>query len=339
VTGSHFWLILTTAVACVATARSAPEAPMHPMDNHNAHGFSIGPLVALDGGDGEAVTASGRLIATLGASHATWWVGAAPRTAALPNIPVRGARYSRDGATLLAGTGSIDLKHGVFTAHPAFAGLVERGRPGSGSMAIQATSWSPDGTHAAALLSWTGPQPPDDGAPATRVVILDLARHAAPVTLRADGASGVRIVGDRVVVTAEVVRVFSLAGAEVAALPAGHGAPNGISGGDGGGPMFLMDADWSIRVVDPASWAVRATWAGPFLDAVAVPGGLVAIDLDGRLHAGCLGTGGLTEVGTADTGVRAAQLAATGDGRLVISGAGAVPVHTVTFHLRCGSGS
>jgi hypothetical protein len=99
--------------------------------------------------------------------------------------------------------------------------------------------------------------------------------------------------------------------------------------------VFLRDADWSIRVVDPASGAVRATWAGPLLDAVALPGGLVAIDMQGRLHAGCLTAGGVQEIGTADTEIMAAQLAATGDGRLVIAGAGAVPVHTTVVQLHC----
>ena len=141
------------------------------------------------------------------------------------------------------------------------------------------------------------------------------------------------------VIAAEVVRVFSFAGKEVAALPASPGAPIGISGGEGGGPVFLIDADWSIRVVDPVGWVVRATWAGPFLDAVAVSGGLVAIDLEGRLHAGCLELAVVKELGTAETGLRDARLAATGDGRLVISSAGPVPVHTLTFQLHCGSGS
>lgn len=309
------------------------------MDKSNTKVFSIGPLVPLDGGDGEAVTASGGLIATLGASQATWWTGAAARTAALPGIPVRGARFSSDGAALLAGTGSIDLKSGVFAVHPAFAGLVDRGPPGRGSVVVQATSWSPDRRHAAALLAWSGPQPASGLALGTRVAVLDLAGGAAPVMIPADGASGVRIAGDRVVVAAEVVRIFSFRGAELAALPAGRGAPIGISGGEGGGPVFLIDADWSIRVVDPTAGAVRATWAGPFLDAIAVSGGLVAVDLEGRLHAGCLEAGGVKEVGTAETGVRAAQLAATADGRLVLSGAGPVPVHTVAFQLRCGPGA
>src|SRR5262249_10330193 len=108
-----------------------------------------------------------------------------------------------------------------------------------------------------------------------------------------------------------------------------------ISGGDGG-PVIVVDVDWSIRVIDPATWTVQATWRGPFLDAVAVHGGLIALDFEGRLHAACLGSGELTEIGRADTGVRAMHRAVTGDGRIVISGAAAVPVHAAPFRLTCG---
>lgn len=323
-------LCLVLVIGCSADHRTAREVPM---DNSHATKFSIGPLVALDGGDGEAVAAAGSLIATFGAARATWWAAGPPRTAALPDLRVRGARFSQDGRALLVGTGRVDLASGAFAAHPAVAGLVDRGPPGGG-LAIQATSWSGDGRHVAVLQGWSGPR--TGAVPASRVVVLDVARPDDPAVIPADGATAVRIAGDRVVIAAEDSRVFDLAGAQIAALPKGHGAPIRLSGGDAG-PVFLVEADFSLRVVDPATGAVRATWPGPVLDAVAVPGGLVAIDLEGRLHAGCLGAGGVAEAGTAETGVRNAQLAATGDGRLVILGAGAEPVHTATFQLRCGS--
>ena len=303
----------------------------------DAAGFSVGPLTAFDGGDGEAIAAAGSHIATLGAAQATWWVGAIPHTVELPNIPVRGARWSVDGTAILVGTGIIDVAQESWLPHPAFASLVRRGPPGEGSVVIQAASWSADGRHAAVLLGWSGPRQGGGAVPAAQVVVLNLVGGAALTTLPADGASGVRIVREWVVIAAPVVRAWTFAGTKVAALPAGRGAPLALSAGDDGEPMLLVDADFSIRVVDPTTWAARATWAGPFLDAVPVPDGLIAVDLEGVLHAGCLEAGEVREVGTAETGVRGAHLAVTGDGRIVIMGAGAVPVHALPFRLRCGA--
>src|SRR5262249_22035357 len=242
----------------------------------------------------------------------------------LPFISVRGARWSRDGTAIFAGTGVIDVTGGTFTAHPAFADVVLPGPPGGGSLAFHATSWSADGRYAAALLRWTGPSLPG-GDESTRVAVLDLAGGTTPVIIPADDASSVLITGDQVVVAAPVVRAWTFDGREVASLPASPDAPYSISGGDGG-PVLLVDVDWSIRVVDPATWTVRATWRGPFVDAIAVPGGVITVDFDGRLRAACLGSSELTEVGAANTGIGATRLAATGDGRIVIVGAGAVPV-------------
>lgn len=299
----------------------------------DAEDFSIGPPVVLEGGNGEAVTASRTHIATLGATGATFWVGQVPHTVELPQARVAGARWSADGTAILAGTGSVDVARGTWSDHPAFAGLVTSGPPGEGSVVIRATSWSADRRHAAALLAWEGPDPRMGDRPAVRVVVLDLAGGGAPITLPADGASGVWIAGDRVVVTAPVVRVWTFDGTEVAALPADW-APLRVSGGDDGGPVLLFDSDESIRVVDTATWTVQARWAGHFLDAVAVPGGLIAADRNGRLHAGCLQAGGVREVGTAETGLRPPHLAVTGGGRIVVMGSGVV--HVLPFRLRCG---
>src|SRR5437773_10092566 len=118
----------------------------------NKSDFVVGPLVALSGGDGEAVAASGSRIATLGSHQATWWVNETPHTVELPGIPVRGARWAANGNAILAGTGVIDVVRETWFPHPAFDGIVERVRPGSGSMIIHSTSWSEDGRQAAALL-------------------------------------------------------------------------------------------------------------------------------------------------------------------------------------------
>lgn len=319
----------------------ASEWPSHPPRGRGlatilAAGFAIGPIVALDGGDGQAITAYGSRIATFGAAQATWWtgIGGVRSSVALPQVPVHGARWSADGTRLFAGPGTIDVARGTFTKHPAFAPLSTPGPPGKGSLTVKETSWSADGKHAAALVGWSGPVPPGP-VPAERVVVLDLASGAAPVTIAADGAIDVRIVGDRVVVAAPTVRVWSLGGAPIAALPAAPGAPLWLGTG-GGGHVILVDPQRSLRVVSTSTWSVQATWPGPLLDAVAVPeGGFVGIDFDGKLYAGCLDGDRIRQIGTAETGIRNGRLAVTGDGRLAIMGAGAVPVHTATYWLSC----
>jgi hypothetical protein len=293
--------------------------------------FSIGRVVALGGGEGTAITARGSHIATLHANGVTCWVNRVRRTVVLPWIRVDGARWSADGTTLFAGPGRIDVARGTWSGHPAFANLTLPGPPGGGSLELLATSWSADGRHAAALLAWQGPRPMTTPTPPARVILLDLAGSAAPVTLPAAGASTVWIAGDRVVVGAPVVRVWTFAGAEIAALPSEIAPPHRIWAADGG-PVLLIDGN-AVRVLEPATWTVGARWAGPFIDAVGVPGGVVALTMGGQLRAACVAQGGVRDAGTAEIGRDAIVLAATGDGRLAITGLYGARV--VPFSLRC----
>jgi len=180
----------------------------------------------------------------------------------------------------------------------------------------------------------------DRATPPASVAIVDVNHGAsgiARVDVPAPDASGVMIVGERVVVAAPTVRVTTFGGEEVATLRATPGEPLWIAG-RGDGPVFLIDADYAIRVVDPDDWTVVARWAGEFLDAAGVPGGgLIAIDLDGVVHAARLVGHRVEEIGTAATAVGAGKLAVTDDGRIVIAGAGPEPVHTITFRLDAGS--
>src|ERR1044071_1772083 len=121
--------------------------------------FLVGPLTALDGGDGEAVAATANRVATLGAMQATWWVDAVPHRVELPGVRVRGARWSANGDAVLAGTGFVNVVDEPWTTHPAFERLVQSSAPGHGGIEIGATSWSLDQSHAAALLAWSGPTP------------------------------------------------------------------------------------------------------------------------------------------------------------------------------------
>ena len=305
----------------------------------NQAAFEVGPLVALDGGETQALATWRDRIATLGASAATFWIDGSAATVELPNVPVGGARWSGDGNAILAGTGSIDVKRQRWLTNESVARLVVAGPPGAGGIVVRATSWSADGRHVACLLDWAGPRPMDRPTPLASVAILDMGPGAAAtarVDVAAEDAVGVLIVGQQVVVAAPTVAVWTFDGEEFATLPPTPGEPLWISGG-GDGPVFLVDADYAIRIVDPGTWTVAARWDGEFVDAVAVSGGgLIAIDLDGGLHAGRLRAGQVEELGAAATGVGAAKLAVTSDGRLVIAGAGPEPVQTMTFRLDPG---
>ena len=286
----------------------------------------------LEGADGEAIAMLGDLVATFGSHQATLWIDDEPHTVELPGIPVHGARWSEDGAALFVGTGVIDVAGKVFTATPALADIVTLPPPGKGGVAIHSTSWSADGKHVAALLKWSGPLPESRVTPPETVVVVDLNGNSAPIEIPAEGTSQVRIVADRVVIGAPVIRIVNFAGELVAELPATPGAPLSISGGDNGGPLLAIDQDRSLRVIDTVTWTVEARWTNSFLDAVAVPNGVIAIDYDGSLHAGCIEESAIREVGIFDTGMRAAQLAAS-DNRLAVMSVGQVQL--MDFQLTC----
>jgi hypothetical protein len=294
--------------------------------------FEVKRGVTLEGADGEAIAMLGTSIATFGSHQATLWTNGEPLTVELPGIPVHGARWSEDGAALFVGTGVIDVARRIFTPASVLADIVTPPPPGHGGVAIHSTSWSADGKHVAALLKWSGPLPESRVTPQETVVVVELNGNSAPIEIPAKDASQVRIVEDRVVIAAPVIRIVNFAGELVAELPATPGAPLAISGGDSGGPLIAIDQDWSIRVVDPATWTTRARWANKFLDAVAVPNGLIAIDHNGTLHAGCIEQSAIREVGTFDTGMTGAQLAVS-DNRLAVMSAGRVQV--MEFQLTC----
>src|SRR5690606_3378586 len=100
------------------------------------------PLV---GGDSEELIASGTSVATLGRRRATWWAAGPPRSAPLPDLPVRGARFSSAGDAILVGPGRVDLATQAFQGELAWLAPEGPPSPAGGRLELRAASWSPDG--------------------------------------------------------------------------------------------------------------------------------------------------------------------------------------------------
>jgi hypothetical protein len=294
--------------------------------------FSLGSLTPLAGGDSEVLIASGTSVASLGRQRATWWVGDAPRSVALPNIPVNGARFSAAGDAILVGPGRIDLSTQSFQGNLAWLAPEGPPAPGEGQLELRAASWSPDGARAALLYDWAGPS--RGARPEARVRLIAAGQTKASVATA--GATDVLIWGDRVVVSSPEVMVLDMDGRVAGKLPRGRGAPVRLRAGLGG--VVLLDLDGSLRCLDVAQAAVFATWSGPFVDVADVPAAraLVAVDAQGRVHAVCLQGAALQAIGVAETRVLDARIAVTSDRRLILAGAGPIPVVAGQFEIDCG---
>jgi hypothetical protein len=99
--------------------------------------------------------------------------------------------------------------------------------------------------------------------------------------------------------------------------------------------MFAaVGASGAVSLIRSTDGAVLATWEGNAIDAVPVSNGVVTIDFEGDVRVGCLDKGGIRLVATASSGVRSAVLQLV-ENRLIVAGAGAVPVHAATFDNPC----
>lgn len=293
--------------------------------------FSLGSLAPLEGGDSEELIASNTSVASLGRQRATWWVAGVSHSAALPGVPVRGARFSLAGDAILVGPGRLDLATQAFRGELDWLAPEGPPSPAGGRLELHAASWSPDGARAALLYTWVGPSLGARPEPQLRMVSAGKLLAPAP----APGATDVIIVGEHVAVAAPLVSVFDAEGRATGTLPKARGAPVRLRSGLGA--VLSIELDGSIRVLDLASAAVVATWPGSFIDASEVPGerALLGVDARGRVHAACLDGSGLRPLGLVETRVLDARIAVTKDRRVILAGAGPVPVVAARLELDC----
>lgn len=296
-------------------------------------GFKIGAPIPIQGLEGESVIASEDRIVTLSSSVVMWYEDSTLYKVALPNIPVKHAQWSVDGSKIFVGTGAINMKKRQWEPHPTLTSLVKSRPPGMGGPTIKATSWSRDGQLVAVIMAWSGPQ--DQATEPSKILLFDILSGAPPITLPVEEVDDVQIAGNHVVVLAPEVSIWSFSGEVVAKLPSTNLAPASVSSFTENGYLALIDHDWSVRIIDTNNWSIKATWKGYFRDIVSTASGVIALDLDGNLHAACLTDKGVRAIGKASTRLLVSKLAAYDDSHLIIMGVGHVAIHSISYQLNC----
>ncbi len=300
-------------------------------------GFFIGPLIPIDGLEGETILVHKNQIAALSPSKATWHNGSTIENADLPFVTVPHARWSNDGKKIFIGTGSLNVFERNWEPNALLSNIVRPNPPGLGGLHVKTVSWNCDGRHAAVLIAWDGPVDQADVPP--KILVYDLFSDTGmiPVIIPVENGEDVMIINSYVVVIAPEITIWTFNGEAVAKLTPTKNTPFRISVGPKEDYLAMIDSDWSIRVFDAHYWVLKAVWDGQFRDIVNSDQGLIALDLEGHLHAACFSNEGLKPIGTADTGLLASRLAITNDERLIIMGNGEVAVHAVDFKLNCGN--
>lgn len=284
---------------------------------------ALSPFEALEGGYSQAI-APGEPLVTLGAAGATWWDGKAPVTASLPNVPVDGARWAPGGRTLHVGLGVLDLDQRAWTALPD---LQRWGAAGPrGEAPAREVAWLPDLTHVALLVEQRDPT----GKRTTEVVIVAATgRERGRATV--EGATKLAASADRVLVGGRRVVLLDLDGrvvAEPAALPRSVQRVR-----EAGGLFTAVGAAGAVALLR-GDGTVVATWEIGAFDAVPAGKGVVAVDREGTVHVGCVEGSTIREATTLASGIAGPVVQLVGS-RIVVAGAGAMPVRAATFTNPC----
>jgi hypothetical protein len=284
----------------------------------------LSAFTPLHGGFSQAI-APGRQLVTLGGA-ATWWESDVPVTVALPNTPSDGARWTPDGKSLRVGLGTLDLAARAWRPEPALATWTRQGP--DGVLPVKAVAWFADTRHVAMLTASRG----RDGKRSTAIVVVSVADGRVRGQRELDGATALIASEDRLLVAATKVVVLDL-DAKVVAEPAP--IPDSvIRVREGAGVFAAVGAAGAVALVRPADGAILATWDVHAFDAVPVPHGVVAIDLEGNVLVGCLEGSAIRKVTEVASGAPSAVIQLVGD-RIVVAGAGADPVRVATFASPC----
>lgn len=319
-------LVAAWSIGCTTTT-------LMDMNNTNESGFSIEPPEPIAGLEGEMILVSGTKIAALSSAEALVWIDSSLRKIELPFVAAKHPCWSLDGNKIFVGFGWIDLMANRWTQKIDFSSLYPPSLPTDEEERIKATSWSRDGRYLAVLVSEPNQEPAQKQV--ARALVFDLASDNAPSQLPIDQAEDVRMVGDKVVVLAPEVSLWSAKGEQIKTFPPTKGAPQKLSLNEKGTILAIMDIEPQIRIINTESWSVTDTIPGIFQDVALTKKGLITLDLNGRLYGYCLIDGSYRPIGSADTKKLIAELQATNDGHLITLGPGPVAVHSIPFELNC----
>ena len=298
----------------------------------------LGPFATLPGGSVMALVAGPASVpvVALHRKSATWWTGTTATEIVFDDAgPVDGAVWIDGGKRLRVGLGTIDLAGKSFAIEPALQSFVRD------TKRLGGIAWFPDGTRVALLVNEpslrTDQKAPPGHDPTKReLVIVSLAGTEPPArrTITVEGTAGIAAGDDRVIVTGNSTQLFDVRAEPVvvafAPLPEFVGRASFSAG-----RFVLVSGSGTITLLDARSGASIATWGGPGIhDAVISGNTIVAVDLKGSVHVGCVAGKAVTAVAEISAGSAADIVQIVGD-RVVVSTTGPDPIRVATLTSPC----
>jgi hypothetical protein len=281
----------------------------------------------LHGGFSQALAPGSQVVTLAGGAGATWWERDVPVTAELPPAtPVDGTRWAPDGKSLRVGLGTLDLAARAWRPERT---LESWNRPWpDGSLPVRAVASFADTAHVAMLVESRA----RDGRRTKEIVVASASDDRARGRREVDDFRTLIASKDRLLVAAKTVVVLDL-DANVVAEPAP--IPGSVTRVREGGGMFAaIGAAGDVALVRPSDGAVLGTWDVHAFDAVPVPHGIVAADMDGNVRVGCLEGDAIRQVAEVASGAFGPIIQLVGD-RIVVAGRDTDPVRVATFANPC----
>jgi len=275
-------------------------------------------------------------VVALHRKNATWWTGTTATEITFEDAgPVQGSVWVDAGKRLRVGLGTIDLAGKSFAIEPALQSFVRD------TNRLGGIAWFPDGTRVALLINEPSvrtdrPAPRGYDPTMRELVIVSLAGTEPPArrTIKVEGTPGIAAGDDRVIVIGNSTQLFDARAEPVAVAFAP--LPESVARASfSAGRFVLVSGNGKITLLDARSGATLATWGEPGIhDAVATGNTIVAVDLKGTVHVGCVAGKVVSAVAQASAGSVADIVQVVGD-RVVVSADGPDPVRVATLTSPC----
>jgi len=303
------------------------------MANKNLTQFKIGPLFPMDNLVGENLIVYNNHIAVLSSAQAIIVKGTSLYKVSLPYVSVRQAQWAEDGKQLFIDMGCVKFIGEKVNADLVFISLIEPLEFEKDEFNIDSTAWSRNGEHVAILLKKIDINGEQERR--TKIIVYNLTLGEQVAEKIIGYASDIRIINNHLVIISPEISIWTLNGVVIVNLPSTVSAPFNMAISAREDYFAVIDSNWNIRIIDTQTWEVAANWEGDFRDVTITDKGLIALDLDGNLHAACISNGNLIYIGKIDLNLTASHIAHTNDCRLIIMGGGLVSVHSVDYTLKC----